>query len=75
MKCVICKQGHTEPGFTSVTLEKTSMLLIVKKVPAQVCTNCGESYIDDTVSQAILKIANVAFRSGVQLEVCSFQAA
>lgn len=75
MKCVICKQGNTEPGFTSVTLEREGMLLVVKRVPAHICTNCGESYIESDVTRAILKLANTAHRTGVQVEICSFEAA
>ena len=43
MKCVICKDGVTEKGFTSVTLERDGMLYHIKQVPAQTCTNCGET--------------------------------
>lgn len=75
MKCVICKEGSTEPGFTSVTLEREGMILIVKNVPAEICSNCGESYVGSQVTHEILKLANAALRAGVQLEVCSYKAA
>lgn len=75
MKCVICKQGNTEQGLTSITMEREGMLLIVKRVPAEVCCNCGESYVSSEVTQAILKIANMALSKGVQVEICSFKAA
>lgn len=51
------------------------MTLVVKKVPAEICTNCGESYLNDVTTQEILKIAEKAFKSGVQVEICSFKAA
>ena len=75
MKCVICKQGNTEPGFTSITLEREGMMLIVKRVPAEICSNCGESYVGNDVTRDILKLANTALRAGVQVEICSFKAA
>ena len=75
MKCVICKQGDTKPGTTSVTLERENMMFIVKNVPANICLNCGEAYIESHVTQEIFKLANIALRSGVQLEICSFKAA
>jgi len=75
MNCVICKQGSTRPGLTSITLERESMILIVKRVPAEICSNCGESYVGGDVTREILKLANAALRAGVQVEICSFKAA
>ncbi len=75
MNCVICKDGTTNKGFTSVTLERYGMLFVVKQVPAQICTNCGEEYLDEHTTQVILEMAQKAFHDGIQLEICSFKAA
>jgi YgiT-type zinc finger domain-containing protein len=75
MKCVICKNGQTESGFTSVTLEREGMLFVVKQVPAQVCSNCGEAYLNEKTTSAILGMAQKAFIGGIQLEICSYKAA
>lgn len=75
MKCAICKQGDTEPGKTTVTLERGSMTLVFKGVPAQVCANCGEAYVDDEIGAQILKDAEEAARAGVQVELREFIAA
>lgn len=75
MECVICKQGRTKPGFTSITLEREGMTLVVKRVPADICSNCGESYLASDVTHAILKLANEAFSAGVQVEICSYKVA
>jgi len=55
MKCIICKHGETKPGKTSVTLERDNMTLVFKGVPADVCQNCGEEYIDEKTTDLILK--------------------
>ena len=74
MKCVVCKIGSTNLGNTTVTLERDSMTLVFKGVPAQVCSNCGEAYVDaDTTRQILLK-AEEAARSGVQVDVRQFAA-
>ena len=39
MKCVICKQAETQPGKTTVTLERGNLTLVIKGVPAQVFSN------------------------------------
>ncbi len=75
MICPICKCGHTRPGFASVTLERDAMTLLFKSVPAQVCDNCGEEFIDETASATLLDIAEAAARAGVQVELRRYAAA
>ena len=51
MKCVICNLGETRPSTTTMTLERGDTTLVVKQVPAQVCENCGEAWLnEDTVA-------------------------
>jgi len=72
MKCVICKGGETRPGRTAITLERDTTTLVFKAVPAEVCANCGEAYVADEVSRQILAAAELAARSGVQVDVREF---
>jgi YgiT-type zinc finger domain-containing protein len=72
MKCVICKGGETRPGRTVITLERDSTTLVFKSVPAEVCANCGEAYVAEEVSRQILAAAELATRSGVQVDVREF---
>ena len=48
MKCVVCRNGDTKPGFTTFTLDRGGKFLIVRGVPARVCENCGEEYLEDS---------------------------
>ncbi len=75
MKCVICKQGTTAAGVVTVTLERGSMTLVFKNVPAQVCANCGEAYVDEATTAQLLDAAEAALKAGVQVEVREFVAA
>lgn len=75
MKCVICKQGETRPGTATVTLERLSMTLVVKSVPALVCENCGEEYLDEEVTARLFREAEEAARAGVQVDVREYKAA
>ncbi len=75
MKCVICKNGTTTHGITNVTLEKDAMIFILKEVPAEICSTCGEIYIDEAVSRNIQKLAGTAYKEGIQLEICSYKVA
>ena len=65
MKCVVCKLGETRPGFTTVTLERNGAALVVRKVPAQVCDNCGEDYVSAEVTRSLLQSVNESLRPGV----------
>jgi YgiT-type zinc finger domain-containing protein len=69
MKCVICKHGETKEGTTTVTLDRDGMTLVVKDVPAQVCMNCGEDYVDEQVAHEILLIAERMAKSGALVDV------
>lgn len=74
MKCVICKNGETQPGKTTVTLERGGTTLVVKGVPAKVCDNCGEVYVDEEVTRGLTHAATEALRAGVQVDVREFVA-
>lgn len=69
MKCVICRQGETFPGFTTVTLERDDLTLVIKRVPAQVCSNCGEAYVDEEVTVQLLGDAEAMAQAGALVDV------
>ena len=75
MKCIICKQGETRPGETTITLERQGTTLVFKKVPARICANCGEAYLEDSISAQLLQTAEEAVRSGVLVDVREYTAA
>ena len=47
----------------------TKMTLVVKDVPARVCTNCGEDYVNEHIAHEILTIAERMAKSGAQVDV------
>ena len=75
MNCVVCKHGETHQCLTTVTLTRGSTTVVFRDVPAQVCDNCGEEYIDEEVTARLLAIAEDAARSGVQVDVRDYVAA
>lgn len=75
MRCVICRYGETKPGRTTVTLERDSLTLVIKDVPARICMTCGETYVDEDVSAKLLRLVDQASQSGVQVEVRQYRAA
>jgi len=74
MGCAICRHGTLEQGSTTIVLERGEMTLIFKKVPAQVCENCGEEFVSAEVNESLLRRAEAALRRGTTLEMLRFAA-
>jgi len=75
MKCVICQYGETEPGTTTIALTRDEMTIVIRDVPAQVCTICGEEYVDAVTGKRLSQIAETAVGEGVQVDVRRYKAA
>jgi len=75
MKCVVCKQTDTHPGVTTVTLERGGATFVVREVPAQVCPNCGEDYVDAKVAAELLRSTEELSRAGTQVDIRRYAAA
>ncbi len=74
MECVICKNGTTNPGFASVVLQRDESTIIIKNVPADICENCGEYYLDDKITAHILEKAEASIKLGAEIEILKFVA-
>ena len=75
MKCVVCKQAETRPGVTTVTFERGDSTFVVREVPAQVCPNCGEDYVDAKVTAELLRSTEDLSRAGTQVDIRRYAAA
>jgi len=74
MKCVICNHGKTQAGLVTVTLERDESIVIIKRVPAEVCDNCGEYYLSDTITEQVLERAEMAVSNGAEVEIIRYAA-
>lgn len=75
MKCVICKNGQTNNQNVTVTLEQNGKTFVFKDVPARVCENCGEQYLEEETSRRLLGLAQEALKSGTELTIARYKAA
>jgi YgiT-type zinc finger domain-containing protein len=75
MKCIVCKNGSTEPGTVTVTVDKRTTVVVIRDVPAAVCTTCGEEYIDADTMREIEKLVKSAQEAGMNVAVQHFKAA
>ena len=60
---------------TTVTLEKDGSTIVFKEVPAQICDNCGEEYIDESTTKALLKKAREIAKNGVEVDIRKYEIA
>ena len=74
MKCVMCKHGETQPGKVTVTLQRGDTVVVIKEVPAAVCQQCGEYYLDDSTTERVLAIAEEAVRHRAEVEILRYAA-
>lgn len=75
MECALCKVGTTEKGTVTVTLERNGAIVLIKNVPAEVCTNCGHYYLSEETTRAIMQTGNDAIEKGAELEVVKLKVA
>jgi YgiT-type zinc finger domain-containing protein len=75
LKCVICQYGETEPGTTTFTLTRGETTVVIRDVPAQICTTSGEEYVDAATGKRLAQIAETAVNEGVQVDVRRYKAA
>ncbi|MEW6139268.1 MAG: type II toxin-antitoxin system MqsA family antitoxin [Thermodesulfobacteriota bacterium] len=74
MMCVLCRHGETLPGRVTVSLQRGETTVIIKGVPAQVCENCGEYYLDEEITEQVLSMAEDAVKKNVEVEILRFAA-
>ncbi|MBI3209939.1 MAG: type II toxin-antitoxin system MqsA family antitoxin [Candidatus Solibacter usitatus] len=74
MSCTLCKNGGTQAGLVTVTLQRGATTVILKTVPAEVCDNCGEYYLSSEVTAQVMARAENAVKNGAEVEIVRFAA-
>jgi len=75
MECVICRNGTTENGLVSFSMEKNGVIIVFKNVPALVCNNCGDFYLTEETTKILLEKASKTLEKGVEFEIINFKTA
>ena len=75
MICSICHIGNCKDGITEELFNKKGRLIILKDLPAKVCTNCGAKFFSEETAQIILENLKKAESSNAELEVISAKVA
>jgi YgiT-type zinc finger domain-containing protein len=72
--CVFCRVGERRPGVTSITLTRDETAVVIRRVPAEICDNCGHAYFDSTVVDVLEQIHEAAIAAGAKYAVRDFSA-
>lgn len=71
MTCFMCK-GQLEDKITTFMVDLGNCIVIVKNVPSQVCSQCGEvSYVND-VARRLESIVNTLKASVTEIAVVKY---
>ena len=74
MTCFICK-GTTEDRLTNFIADLGNCIIIVKGVPSQICTQCGEVSYSNDVAEQLQKIVNATKNAMTEIAVVNYTAA
>ena len=68
----MCK-GNMQDGFSTFTNDMGKCIVIVKNVPSQVCSQCGEVSYNNEVAQRLEEIVHsLAVSVGAEIAVVSY---
>lgn len=70
--CPLCG-GEKRPGTTTFAVDLKFGVVVVREVPAFVCSRCGDAWIDDPVAARLESIVDDARRKHAVVEVTQWQ--
>ena len=66
--CPLCG-GEKQPGTTTFTADLGTGVVVVRDIPAMVCSQCGADWIPDEQAASIEQVVRDARKSHRQIEV------
>jgi len=71
--CPLCG-GTIKQGFTTFSADMNGRLFVARRVPAMVCEQCGEEWIDNETAQELERLATAAMAARREVEIVSLAA-
>ncbi|NOY52486.1 MAG: type II toxin-antitoxin system MqsA family antitoxin [Deltaproteobacteria bacterium] len=72
-KCPLCG-GHKKAGKTTFTVDMGFGVVVVRQVPATVCSQCGADWINDSIASKLEKIVERAREKQNTVEITTLSA-
>ena len=62
-------------GTTTATFEADGTTVVIRNIPADVCSECGEGFYDALTTERLLELAvDAAGWSGAPVQICDYTA-
>lgn len=71
-KCPLCG-GEKNNGMTTLTVDLDDYLIVIRNVPATLCSLCGKEWLSDKVAERIELIVDDAIVRERQFEVTYYR--
>ena len=71
-RCPLCG-GEKRPGTTTFAVDLKFGVVVVREVPALVCSTCGDAWIDDPVAAKLEVVVADARLKQAEVEVTQWQ--
>jgi len=71
MKCFLCK-GRIEDKPTTFMVDLENCIVIVKNVPSQVCSQCGEISYSNEVTHQLEKFVNDMRKAVTEIAIINY---
>lgn len=72
-QCPLC-EGKIVPGTTTVTVDYESGVVVMRHVPADVCDQCGEAWLNDNIAEQLEENVQSARSQSKQIAVIDMAA-
>ncbi len=70
-KCSICG-ADLKHGSSTISTDDNKNLIVIRKVPALICSNCGEEFFEDNVLKEIEKRFSEKKDNTSQVQIFAF---
>jgi len=58
--CMFCKNDAVKQSVTTYVVNYKNHVIVIKNVPCEECTQCGERFFDDEVAEKLEKMVDAA---------------
>jgi YgiT-type zinc finger domain-containing protein len=66
LRCAVCKNGETKPGKSVINITDEKSVFVFKNVPAKICRDCSEEYIDEEAVKLLLQTVHDSIKNGIK---------
>lgn len=71
VNCVLCKAGLIE-GNVNHIIDLPEGIIIIKNVPANICTQCGEYYVDTPIALKLESIIEEVKKNKAEILILNY---